>query len=89
MSATELQHALDTLHRELASTDDVDAETRAMLAGAMREIAAKLEGKAAAVEGPVGLSEKVRGAVQHFEGRHAALVNAVGRVADALAAAGL
>ncbi len=87
MSATELQHALDTLHRELSSTDDVDAETRAMLAEAMREIAAKLEGKAPST--PTGLSERVRGAVQLFEGRHPALVNAVGRVADALAAAGL
>ncbi len=88
MSAPELQSALDTLHRELSSAADLDAETRRQLADAMREIAAKLEGTAP-VEVPAGLSERIRDAVQHFEGRHPELVTAVGRLADALGAAGL
>ncbi len=89
MPKKELRDALDTLHTELSSAEGLDTDTRSRLAAAMREIAEKLEGTAAEAPASHSLGDSIREAVERFEGEHPELVNAVGRVAEALGAAGI
>jgi Flp pilus assembly protein CpaB len=83
-----LRDALASLHAELGTADKLDAESRALLSTALREIADRLDRDEPDAESET-LGDTIRGAVQRFEGEHPELVSAVARVAEALGAAGI
>lgn len=83
-----LRDALASLHTELGTADKLDAESRALLSEALREIADRLDRDEPDADGGT-LGDSIRGAVERFEGEHPELVSAVARVAEALGAAGI
>lgn len=83
-----LRDALASLHTELGTAHKLDAESRALLSEALREIADRLDrDEPDADSGTLG--DSIRGAVERFESEHPELVSAVARVAEALGAAGI
>ncbi|MCA9576859.1 MAG: DUF4404 family protein [Polyangiales bacterium] len=83
-----LRDALATLHSELTATESLDAETRALLLNSAMEITEALD-RDTAEHADGALGARLRSAVTRFEGEHPDLVRAVGRLAEALGAAGI
>ena len=81
-------HFVPTTGRDRGLAGIADAESRALLGKALREIADRLDrDEPDADSGTLG--DSIRGAVERFEGEHPELVSAVARVAEALGAAGI
>jgi formate dehydrogenase maturation protein FdhE len=81
-----LRRNLERLHRELASGEPMDAETRALLARIAEDIEQVLD------ESPPedgGLGDRLENATIRFEASHPRLARALSEVTDALAKLGI
>jgi len=81
-----LRRNLERLHRELASGEPMDAETRALLARIAQDIEQVLD------ESPPeddGLGDRLENATIRFEASHPRLARALSEVTDALAKLGI
>ena len=83
-----LRAALISLKPQLRATNELDADTRALLVDALLEVTATLDRCGAPID-DVTLGESIVDAVDRFEGEHPNPVSAVARVAHALGAAGI
>jgi hypothetical protein len=90
MTKEHLHDLLQELHKELESTDAVDSENRALLAGLVADIRDVLDRSDTGELGTEeSLSERLLESARHFEDSHPRLVSAIGRVADALSKSGV
>jgi uncharacterized protein DUF4404 len=90
MEKQQLLQTLDELRAEVEKADSVDPETLALLESAMRDLQRELEkrgGKRPADVEPA--SSGLKDALLRFEAEHPQMSNAIGKVADALAAMGI
>lgn len=86
MPKNTLRRNLERLHRELASGEPMDAETRALLARIAQDIEQVLD------ESPPeddGLGDRLENATIRFEASHPRLARALSEVTDALAKLGI
>ena len=88
MSREDLHRTLDELHRQLESTDAIDAEARRHLQGAMDDIRAALTKAAADAAPEAGVAERLQQSVVHFEEDHPTLTRALLDLVGALRRAG-
>lgn len=86
MSHEELTNALETVHRELSETDDLDQEEVERLRQTMHEIQSVLDQRE---DESASLSERVSASARRFEESHPALTRSLGRIADALQQMGI
>ncbi len=86
MSHEELTAALETLHRELTQSDDLDSEDVAGLRATMNEIQSVLDQQS---ESPDTLSSRVSNSAKRFEESHPVLTDSLGRIADILQQMGI
>jgi hypothetical protein len=90
MTKEHLNDLLQELHKELESTDAVDSENRALLAGLVADIRDVLGRPDTGASGTEeSLSERLLESARDFEDSHPRLVSAIGRVADALSKSGV
>ena len=89
MRERDLRQLLEQLHAEIQVTDTIDDRSRELLRGVLGEIEDLLERKQKQGTRPESIIERLRGAVKSFEKTHPTLTDAIGRVADALAAIGI
>jgi hypothetical protein len=90
MTKQHLHDLLQELHKELESTDAVDSENRALLAGLVADIREVLGRSDTGEPGTEeSLSERLLESARDFEDSHPRLVSAIGRVADALSKSGV
>ena len=90
MTKEHLNDLLQELHKELESTDAVDSENRALLAGLVADIGEVLGRSDPGEPGTEeSLSERLLESAREFEDSHPRLVSAIGRVADALSKSGV
>ena len=90
MTKEHLHDLLQELHKELESTDAVDSENRALLAGLVADIRDVLDRSDTGESGTEeSLSERLLESARDFEDSHPRLVSAIGRVADALSKSGV
>ena len=90
MSKEHLHELLQELHKELESTDSVDADNRSLLAGLASEIGEVLDSAGGEEPEPEeSLGERLLDAGRDFEDSHPRLVSLIGRVADALSQIGV
>ena len=90
MTKEHLNDLLQELHKELESTDSVDSENRALLAGLVADIRDVLGRSDTGEPGTEeSLSERLLESARDFEDSHPRLVSAIGRVADALSKSGV
>ena len=90
MDKQRLLETLAELRAEVAKAESVDPETAELLESAMRDLQAELDkrgGKASPKIEPA--SSGLKDAMLKFEAEHPQLSEAVGKVADALAAMGI
>ena len=91
--ARNLRDTLNQLHRQLEATPDIDPEMRALLAEAVQDIHAKLEGDTqredAAEPGIESVPDRLTEAIRHFEGSHPTLAGTLGSIIDALSRMGI
>lgn len=84
MDQKQLHSLIENLHRELASAESVDDESRTMLQGLVGDV----ERLAGEVETPVGQAETTTGQLENaalrFESEHPKLSMALGEVIEAL-----
>ncbi len=85
MEKQHLREQLAELHAALQRADSLDEESRESLRQVMDDIRVALERG----HKPESLVERLREAVDRFEGTHPALTEAAGRVIDALANLGI
>lgn len=83
----ELRKQLESLHGELARTKSVDHDSRELLIALLDDISRLLESKPAETE--QSLTERLDELAVQFEAEHPALGNAIRRVVDTLAKAGI
>ena len=86
MSHEELTAALDTLHRELSDTENLDREDVVQLQATLAEIQLLLDKKAADAD---TLHGKVTSSAKKFEESHPVLTESLGRIADILQQMGI
>ena len=86
MSHQELSEALDTVHRELADSDHLDADEVEQLRATINEIQSVLDRQDSQTE---SLSERVTRSAQRMEESHPVLTETLGRVADILQQMGI
>jgi hypothetical protein len=90
MSKEHLHELLEELHKELESTDSVDADNRPLLAELASEIRELLDRAAGEEpEDEESLPERLLDVGRDFEDSHPRLVSLIGRVADALSKIGV
>jgi len=92
MKTDDLHKSLQQLHEELANAGRVDAESERLLRELLEDISGLLaaRGSSAGVTGAQGgLAERLAEASTRFEESHPGLVNAIGRLADALSSIGV
>lgn len=90
MQHEELKQTLRSLHDELASSQKVDPELRALLTSLAEDIDGVLH-PAAPPRAPDDepLADRVTGVRQHFEEEHPQLAAIIGRIADGLSQLGI
>ena len=86
MPKEDLKRQLDRLHDELASTTNLDDETRALLEHLARDIERTLEGQP---DAPHSVRERIEGATLRFEAEHPRFARMLSEVTDALAKIGV
>jgi hypothetical protein len=90
MDKPQLQALLESLHRELASLDDVDDRTKELLAQVTDDVNRVLErDDETAAEDVAASQQNVRNAISEFEAEHPRLAETLGRLADGLANLGI
>lgn len=91
MESKQLQESLTTIHDELAAKDEIDDETRRLLAALGQDIARLLEtsGDERDDEERSILAERLRTAVGEFEADHPRLTETLARLADTLSGMGI
>lgn len=102
MEKQQLQASLLALHQELATVENVDDSTKALLATIVQDIQTLLTGESPspAVETtdvdtetesapPQHGSDSLRGLVAEFEAEHPKLARAIGQIADGLQSLGI
>ena len=90
MEQNELREKLTALHEELARADDVDDDTRELLAHLSGDIQALLDRPGALDDGRYGsLTARLRGSLARFETSHPMLTAAMERAVDALVQMGV
>jgi hypothetical protein len=91
MPREQLKNALGALHQELESSEQIGADDRDALLGAMREIREALDradtGNKPAAEGP--LSRRVSSLIEKFETSHPKFAEILGSVSESLANLGI
>ncbi|ASQ90968.1 hypothetical protein CHL67_08600 [Prosthecochloris sp. GSB1] len=88
MEKQKLQELLEQLHRELERTDTVDEATGEVLADLKQDIGRLVREEVSFEEEKEGLSERLDGAIGHFEEDHPKLSMAIQHVLDSLARMG-
>jgi len=88
MPERHLREMLEQLHAELQKAGSIDDRSRELLRAVMDDIRAIVEPTESTAR-PEPLAQRLREAVDAFEGLHPALTEAVGRVVDALAKMGI
>lgn len=83
-----LREQLASLHAALADAEAVGPEARELLRAVMQDVQRLLEAQEPEPQ-PEGLVDRLREAVEDFEGSHPTLAEAAGRVIDALAQLGI
>lgn len=95
MKTDHLHKTLQQLHEELTRADSIDPESEQLLRELLDDISALLASRESSARGaghgdaPAGLAERLAEASKRFEDDHPALVNAIGRLADALSRSGV
>ncbi|RMD81903.1 MAG: DUF4404 family protein [Candidatus Dadabacteria bacterium] len=95
MPERELRKLLERLRQELATSEDLDPAARERIeamAGEVEALLAQRQGETSVAQGEEGeqsLVERLVAAAEAFESSHPRLVEAVGRIADALAKLGI
>ena len=90
MDKQRLLQTLADLRAELTQAESVDPETAALLESAMRDLQSELDKRGVKQETDMEpASSGLKDALLKFESEHPELSNAVGKVADALAAMGI
>jgi hypothetical protein len=92
MNRDELLNTLKTLHTQLSSLGEIDAETQTMLQTVTSDIQNVLDsGSAAQVDDDSGksLSERLRDTLIEFEARHPHVGGLLERITDGLASMGI
>ena len=85
MSHEELTSAIETLHREVGETTDLDQEDREHLREMVREIQAVLDES----DSSTSLGTRVADSARRFEESHPVLTQTLGRIADTLQQMGI
>jgi hypothetical protein len=88
MEKQQLRDQLAALHGALGEADAVDPEARALLQQVMADIRSALERSEPSGRSE-SLTDRLRVAVERFEGTHPALTEAAGRVIDTLSNLGI
>lgn len=88
MDQEHLHQTLESLHRELADTTDLDPKSRELLETVLRDIQRAMN-RDADHDPAHGMVDRLRDAVTAFEGTHPFLATLIGRVADGLANLGI
>ncbi|HTY16922.1 MAG TPA: DUF4404 family protein [Myxococcota bacterium] len=88
MEKQQLRDQLAALHAALRDADTADPEAREMLQQVMDDIRGALDRSERSGRHD-SLTERMRVAVERFEGKHPALTEAAGRVIDTLASLGI
>jgi len=88
MEKQQLRDQLAALHGALREADAVDPEARALLQQVMADIRDALERSEPSGRSE-SLTDRLRVAVERFEGTHPALTEAAGRVIDTLSNLGI
>lgn len=86
MTREDLTAALETLHRELTNSENLDAEDLAHLESTANEIQAVLDPKA---DDSDSLTGRVSASAKKFEESHPVLTESLGRIADILQQMGI
>jgi len=91
MKTDDLHKTLQQLHEELAKASRVDAESERLLRELLEDISGLLAapGSAGGTGAQGGFAERLAEASTRFEESHPGLVNAIGRLADALSSIGV
>ncbi|MFO1001338.1 MAG: DUF4404 family protein [Planctomycetaceae bacterium] len=92
MNQEDLRNTLATLHAQLSTTGEIDAETQAMLQTVTSDIQRLLEPSttgAAADESNNSLAEQLRTTLIEFEARHPHLGGLLERITDGLSSMGI
>jgi len=89
MPERRLRETLDELHRELESTESVEAADRAALERVARDLHELLDREEHEPEEHESLLDQLREATQRFEEEHPSLTAAINRVATALSNIGI
>lgn len=84
-----LRATVAELERELRALPEVDAESRAVLQEAMREIRTALHEAEPQTARPEGLISRLRAAAEEFEGSHPTLTAILSRIVDGLGQMGI
>ncbi len=87
--SSDLRQILQSLHAELASTQHVDPELRALLITALGDISKLLEQPGAGAAADAPLADRLEGVAVRFEAEHPALGTAIRQVVDTLGKAGI
>ncbi len=85
----QLQDIIEKLHRELASADSVDAESRVLLQELVQDVEKLAGGSNAAGAGNDMTTGQLQNAALRFESEHPKLSMALGEVVDALGKLGI
>lgn len=89
MDKKHLRSIIDNLHRELASADSIDEESRALLQELAQDVE-KLAGDAGEADGGHATTAgQLQNAALRFESEHPKLSMALGEVIDALSKLGI
>jgi len=91
MKTEHLHKTLQQLHEELARASRVDPESERLLRELLEDISVLLATREGAGTGAphAGFAERLAEASKRFEDDHPGLVNAIGRLADALSRVGV
>ena len=84
-----LRAAVEELHNELASVEDVDADMQQLLKDAMADIDKALQDQSAKRDDDGNLADRLSEAAQHFEDSHPTLTGIIGSVIDTLSRMGI
>ena len=92
MPKERLKQMLEELHAELASTDTVDTDDRALMVTVLDDLKVKLDGDAGEGDEDAdepSITDRLRESMERFEGEHPTLSESVMRVIDQLAKLGI
>ena len=87
--SSDLRQTLHSLHAELATTQPVDPELRALLITVLGDITKLLEQPGMRDADDAPLANRLENVAVKFEAEHPALGNAIRQVVDTLAKAGI